>query len=170
MIAGAALTLAAHLLAGLVQAPRVVGDRGRGCRESEERFRVMADTAPVMIWLAGSDRRYGFFNATLAPTSARTNARAKRRSTVGPRAPIQRMRSRSWWGALLSVRFADASVTAWRRGDRRKALLVGGSIEFFLVAAFAGSLPVLWGDVQAPIVLSLPYMGLVAVMGYEAER
>jgi len=31
-------------------------------RESEARFRVMADTAPVMIWLAGRDKRYDFFN------------------------------------------------------------------------------------------------------------
>ena len=31
-------------------------------RESEERFRFMADTAPVMIWRSGSDKRYDFFN------------------------------------------------------------------------------------------------------------
>jgi PAS domain S-box-containing protein len=31
-------------------------------RESEERFRNMADTAPVMIWVAGPDKRATFFN------------------------------------------------------------------------------------------------------------
>jgi PAS domain S-box-containing protein len=31
-------------------------------RESEERFRNMADTAPVMIWLAGPDKLCNFFN------------------------------------------------------------------------------------------------------------
>src|SRR5262249_18390682 len=31
-------------------------------RESEERFRNMADTAPVMIWVAGPDKLLNFFN------------------------------------------------------------------------------------------------------------
>ena len=35
---------------------------------------------------------------------------------------------------LILVFVADASVTAWRRGDRRKALMVGGSVVFFLLA------------------------------------
>src|SRR5215472_2729307 len=33
-------------------------------RESEERFRNMADTAPVMIWIAGPDKGCMFFNKT----------------------------------------------------------------------------------------------------------
>jgi PAS domain S-box-containing protein len=31
-------------------------------RESEERFRIMADTAPVMVWRSGTDMLYDFFN------------------------------------------------------------------------------------------------------------
>jgi PAS domain S-box-containing protein len=31
-------------------------------RESEERFRLVADTAPVLIWMAGTDKLYTFFN------------------------------------------------------------------------------------------------------------
>ncbi|MEI7603697.1 MAG: PAS domain S-box protein [bacterium] len=33
-------------------------------RESEERFRNMADTAPVMIWMSGSDSLFYYFNNT----------------------------------------------------------------------------------------------------------
>jgi PAS domain S-box-containing protein len=31
-------------------------------RESEQRFRLMADTAPVLIWMAGPDKRRNYFN------------------------------------------------------------------------------------------------------------
>jgi PAS domain S-box-containing protein len=31
-------------------------------RESEERFRLVANTAPVMIWVAGTDKRCNYFN------------------------------------------------------------------------------------------------------------
>lgn len=31
-------------------------------RESEERFRLMADTAPVMLWMSGPDKRCDYFN------------------------------------------------------------------------------------------------------------
>ena len=39
------------------------------------------------------------------------------------------------FSSLVFILFvADASFTVWRRGDRRKALLVGGSIVFFVLA------------------------------------
>ena len=71
---------------------------------------------------------------------------------------------------LILVFVADASVTAWRRGDRRKALIVGGSVEFSLLMAFVTAAPVTWGVVSAPYIFSLPYMCLVLVMGYELSR
>jgi PAS domain S-box-containing protein len=41
-------------------------------RESEERFRNMADTAPVMIWVSGPDKRCTFFNRTWLDFTGRT--------------------------------------------------------------------------------------------------
>jgi PAS domain S-box-containing protein len=72
---------------------------------------------------------------------------------------------------LLAVIFvADATVTVWRRGDRRQALVVGGSIVFFVLAATVQAVLVLWQIVHAPITASIFYMGIVAAMGYELSR
>ena len=71
---------------------------------------------------------------------------------------------------LLLVFVAEASITAWRRGDHRKALMVGGSVGFFLLAGLGTSSLVLWANLPVPIVISWLYLGLVAVMGYELSR
>ena len=41
-------------------------------RESEERFRIMADTAPVMIWIVDSDRRCTYINKRWLDFTGRT--------------------------------------------------------------------------------------------------
>ena len=50
------------LIAGLLIQRRNRRLAENSLRESEERFRVMADTAPVMIWRSGPDQRCDFFN------------------------------------------------------------------------------------------------------------
>ena len=72
--------------------------------------------------------------------------------------------------AMTLVFIADATITAWRRGDRQKAVMVGGSAEFFLLMSQVTSSPVMWGLASVPIVLSLPYMAMIGVMGYELSR
>jgi two-component system, LuxR family, sensor kinase FixL len=71
---------------------------------------------------------------------------------------------------LILIFVADASVSVWRRGDRRKALIVGGSVEFFLLTGLGTSVAVIWANLQMPIVFSVLYLGLVAVMAYELSR
>jgi PAS domain S-box-containing protein len=43
-------------------------------RESEDRFRIMADTAPVLIWLSGQERGCTFFNQAWLEFTGRTLA------------------------------------------------------------------------------------------------
>jgi two-component system sensor kinase FixL len=62
---------------------------------------------------------------------------------------------------------ANASVDAWRRGDRHRALAVGGSTVFFALVSSIQAPLVFWGIVRAPISASLFFTGMVAVMGYE---
>ncbi len=46
----------------------------RALRESEERFRTVADSAPVFIWMAGVDKRCTFFNKPWLDFTGRTLA------------------------------------------------------------------------------------------------
>jgi len=41
-------------------------------RESEQRFHTMADTAPVLIWMAGSDKLFSYFNQVWLDYTGRT--------------------------------------------------------------------------------------------------
>jgi PAS domain S-box-containing protein len=69
---------------------------------------------------------------------------------------------------LLLVIFAmDATITVWRRGDRRQALVVGGSIVLLVVLASAQAVAMTWGIAAMPLTVSLFYLILVAAMAYE---
>jgi PAS domain S-box-containing protein len=80
------------------------------------------------------------------------------------------------WGLLSSVSlvlllifFVDATVTVWRRGDRRRALFVGGSMIFGAILAWHVPL-VIWGIIEVPFFLGLAYSGIVAAMAYELSN
>jgi len=68
---------------------------------------------------------------------------------------------------VLIVFLADASVATWRRGDRHRALAVGGAALFFISFSVVQSVLVFWGGVRVPIVATISFMGLVVVMGFE---
>ena len=71
---------------------------------------------------------------------------------------------------LLVLFVSDAMVTVWRRGDRRQALAVGGSIVFFTLAGTVQAVLVLWEVIHWPMTTSFFYLGIVATMAYEMSR
>jgi two-component system sensor kinase FixL len=67
----------------------------------------------------------------------------------------------------LIVFVVDAALTVWRRGERRQALIVGGNVVFFLLAASGQAVAVFWGFVEWPLMSSVFYLGIIAAMSYE---
>jgi PAS domain S-box-containing protein len=67
---------------------------------------------------------------------------------------------------LLLIFCIDATITVWRRGDRRRALLIGGSMIFGAILAWHVPL-VIWGIIDAPFFLGFTYAAIVAAMAYE---
>ena len=68
---------------------------------------------------------------------------------------------------LLVIFVIDAAMAVWRRGDRREALVVGGSSVFFVVIASAQAVAITWGIISIPMTASLFYQCLVGAMAYE---
>ena len=59
---------AGEVFAGVVARRRAVENQ----RESEDRFRIVANTAPVLIWMSGTDKSCTFFNQTWLAFTGRT--------------------------------------------------------------------------------------------------
>jgi PAS domain S-box-containing protein len=69
---------------------------------------------------------------------------------------------------LLLVVFAvDATLTVWRRGARRQALAIGGSIVFFTLAGLGEAILVLWRIIPVPLTTSLFFLAVVGAMALE---
>jgi PAS domain S-box-containing protein len=71
---------------------------------------------------------------------------------------------------LLLIFTADAAITVWRRGDRRQALVTGGSIVFFTLVSVFQSVLVFWRLVDLPLTASFFFLGIVVAMGYELSH
>jgi two-component system sensor kinase FixL len=72
-------------------------------------------------------------------------------------------------GALLVllVFVVDASVTVWRRGEKRRAVLTGGSIAFFILAGTLQAVLSFWHVVEIPAGGSLYFLGMLMVTGFD---
>jgi two-component system sensor kinase FixL len=78
--------------------------------------------------------------------------------------------SRPAESALARHFFVDATITAWRRGSRQPALVVGGALIFFSTIAIGQVVMVVWGIIQAPFLACFSYLGLIAAMGYQLSN
>jgi len=69
---------------------------------------------------------------------------------------------------VLFIAFvADAAISVWRRGERRLALVTGGSILLCILGASVQSGLVFWGFVHWPVTPSLFFLAIVVAMSYE---
>src|SRR6478672_2631727 len=68
---------------------------------------------------------------------------------------------------LLLAFFVDATITVWRRGDRERALIVGGTTTFFGAIVAAQFALVVLGIMQVPFFASFAYLGIVVALGYQ---
>jgi len=71
---------------------------------------------------------------------------------------------------LFLIFLGDATLTVWRRGDRRQALVIGGSIIFSILAATFYSALVILQVFRLPVMMSFFYMGIIAAMAGEMAR
>jgi two-component system sensor kinase FixL len=71
---------------------------------------------------------------------------------------------------LFLVFVVDAAVTLWRRGhpgERRRAVIVGGSMILFILVAAGTSALIEAGVMRSPYLISFSFLAIVAAMGYE---
>jgi two-component system sensor kinase FixL len=71
---------------------------------------------------------------------------------------------------LLLIFLADASIEIWQRGERKRALYLGGSAVFFIMAAAVHSALVERSLIDSPFLVSFAYLGIIAAMAYESSR
>ena len=69
--------------------------------------------------------------------------------------------------AMILYYVAEASVRLWRRGNRRRAGVIGGSILFFFLLAGVHSALVDLGLITSPYLVSFAFLFIIFVMSYE---
>ena len=71
---------------------------------------------------------------------------------------------------LLLLFLVDASITVWRRGERRLAVIVGGSMVLFTLQGLLQVVLVLWGFIVVPMRISVGFLIMLLVMALEIRR
>jgi len=72
--------------------------------------------------------------------------------------------------ALMLAFFADAAVTTWRRGDRRRACTLGGSTLLYSAVGLVHPTLINEGKLRSPYFLTFAFLGILAAMSFELAR
>jgi two-component system sensor kinase FixL len=67
----------------------------------------------------------------------------------------------------LLIFVVDAAIAVWRRGERRRALMVGGGVAFFVLAGAGQAALIFWGHIHWPLTAGFFCLGIIVVMSYE---
>jgi len=85
--------------------------------------------------------------------------------TIGPWNNVAKLSS-----LLLFIFLVDAAVAVWRRGERHRALYLGGSTVVFVTLGAIHAALVERGWVESPYLVSFAYLAVIMAMAYEARR
>src|SRR5262249_13840752 len=113
------------LLAALIQEREYAN---MALRESEERFHTLADAAPVLIWMAGADQSYTYFNRGWLAFTGRTLEQERGGGWTQGIHPEDRERCLSWCSSAWSRREDFSLQYRLRRGDGRYRWIWGTAI------------------------------------------
>jgi PAS domain S-box-containing protein len=103
-------------------------------RESEERFRNMADAAPVMIWVSGSDKGCIFFNKVWLDFTGRTMEQESGNGWVSGVHPNDRDRCFAIYSSSFEARRGFQMEYRLRRADGEYRWLLDNGVPRFAVS------------------------------------
>src|SRR5262249_21367978 len=108
-------------------------------RESEERFRNMADTAPVMIWVSGPNKLFTFVNKTWLDFTGRTMDQELGSGWAAGLHPDDRQRCYETFSSAFDARRSFHLECRFRRKDGEyRTILCSGVPRFAPGGDFAG--------------------------------
>ena len=111
----------------------------KGLRESEERFRLMANSAPVMIWMSGTDKRPDYFNQTWLDFTGRSLDTEREFGLAAITHPDEFERCRKIYNEAFDSRRPFRKECRLRRHDGEyRWVLDAGEPRFLSDGSFAG--------------------------------